>query len=69
MLGEKINMEDQLKVLNYFSWFTFTRFLLNLRTFVAKSALSRLRTLGGTFWQNLVGGGAKAFYWTGDLGA
>ena len=49
MLGEKINMEDQLKVLNYCSWFTFTQFLLNLRTFVVKSALSRLRALGGTF--------------------
>ena len=55
MLGEKINMEDQLKVLNYCSWFTFTQFLLNLRTFVAKSALSRLRALGGTFWPKFGG--------------
>ena len=56
MLGEKINMEDQLKVLNYCLWFTFTQFLLNLRTFVAKSALSRLRALGGTFWPKFGGG-------------
>ena len=66
MLGEKINMEDQLKVLNYCSWFTFTPFLLNLRTFVAKSALSHLRALGGTFWPKLVGGGTKTFSRTGS---
>ena len=35
--------------------FMFTRFLLNLRTFVAKSALSRLRALGGTFWPKFGG--------------
>ena len=65
-----LNMPPQcassMQVLYNCSWLTFWRFILDLRTFVAKSALSRLRTLGGTFWQNLVGGGAKAFYWTGE---
>ena len=55
MLGEEINMEDQLKVLNYCSWFTFTQFILNLGTFVAKSPFSRLRALGGIFWPKFGG--------------
>ena len=51
--------------IHYCSWFTFTWFILDLRTFVAKSALSRLRALGGTFWPKLVGGGTKTFSRTG----
>ena len=48
------------------NWITIWRFILDLRTFVVKSALSRLRALGGSFWQNLVGGGTKTFYRTGS---
>ena len=51
--------------IHYCSWFTFTWFILDLRTFVAKSAFSRLRALGGTFWPKLVGGGTKTFSRTG----
>ena len=39
-----------MQVLYNCSWFTIWRFILDLRTFVAKSALSRLRALGGSFW-------------------
>ena len=56
---------SSMQVLYNCSWFTIWRFILDLRTFVAKSALSRLRALGGSFWQNLVGGGTKTFYRTG----
>ena len=41
---------------------TFAQFIRNLRTFVVKSALLRLRALfGGTFGQNMVGGGTETF--------
>ena len=43
------------------SWFTFAQ-PLDLCTFVEKSALSQLRALGGTFCQNMVGGGTQTFY-------
>ena len=39
-----------------------TQFIFDLRTFVANSALSEFRAFwGGTFGQNLVGGGTKTF--------
>ena len=58
---------SSMQVLYNCSWFKFTQFVLDLRTFVAKSALSRLRALGGTFRPKLVGGGTKTFSRTGYL--
>ena len=42
------------------------QFIFDLRTFVANSTLSQLHFWGGTFGQNLVGGGTQTFYTTGD---
>ena len=64
-----------MQVLYNCSWFTIWRFILDLRTFVAKSALSRLRALGGSFWpKHFNGPGAphpcplpSFIAWNGDL--
>ena len=59
-LCEKIYMENTSKFLMFF-FFT-TLFIFDLRTFVANLALTQLRAVwGGTFGQNLVGGGMKTF--------
>ena len=45
---------------------TFTQFILDLHTFVTKSALSCLRAFWGALLaKNLVGGGTKIFYTAG----
>ena len=48
--------------------FAFCRFILDLSTFVAKSALSQLCALGGTVWQNLVEEARKHFNGPGPMG-
>ena len=50
MWKEEINKEGKVWVLYYCSMLTFAQFIRNLRTFVVKSALSRLRT----FWEALL---------------
>ena len=51
------------KILQVFNVYIFTTlFIFDLRTFVANLALTQLRAVwGGTFGQNLVGGGTKTF--------
>ena len=44
-----------MQVLYNCSWFTLTWFILDLHTFVAKSALSRLHALRGTLWPKFGG--------------
>ena len=67
----KINMEDQVYNLSIYallcSRFTFTQFILDLCTFIANSALSRLRAFWGALLAKIWWEGAqKHFIRTGD---